>query len=549
MFLKNEKLKEILIKQHYLVEDDFKNLDKDCKDGKKDLSDCLLNSNIISKDILGQALAEWYKIPYADLNSIQPSRDQVLKIKSLIAKKYRIVIFNEDEEKITITTDNPKQKGLESTLKTLFPKKKIIIAFSVSQDIDNVFVYYRKALNTKFSSVIKNSTRFAPEIVDLVIEDAYFYNSSDIHFEPLDDEVLIRFRIDGLLQEAGRIEKKYYENILNRIKIQSELRIDEHNKPQDGAIRFNLKKGTPVDLRISIIPTLNGEKIVIRLLSEYIKDLSLRELGFSSKAEEIIEKSVKRPFGLILSVGPTGSGKTTTLYTILKQLNHPELNVTTIEDPVEFKIAGINQIQVNNESGLTFAKGLRSIVRQDPNVILVGEIRDRETAEISVNSALTGHLVLSTFHANDAATAIPRLIDMGVEPFLLSSTLEIIVAQRLARKLCEHCRYSERVNKKFLSENFPATKEFLKEDKYTIFKSKGCDACNHTGYKGRVGLFEIVHITPNLKDLIMTNPSTAEIWKTAKKEGAITLFEDGFEKVKRGITSLEEVMRVAPPLI
>lgn len=549
MFLKNEKLKEILIKQHYLVEDDFKDLAKECKDDKKDLSECLLNNNIISKDILGQALAEWHKIPYADLNSIQPSREQVLKIKATFAQKYRLVFFKEDEETVTITTDNPKQKGLEGQLKSLFPKKKIILAFSVSQDIDNVFVYYRKALNTKFSTVIKNNLRFAPEIVDLVIEDAYLYNSSDIHFEPLTDEVLIRFRIDGLLQEAGRIEKKYYENIVNRIKIQSQLRIDEHNKPQDGAIRFNLKKGNPVDLRISIIPTLNGEKIVVRLLSEYIRDLSLSELGFSAEAEEIIEKSSRRPFGLILSVGPTGSGKTTTLYTILKQLNNPELNVTTIEDPVEFKIAGINQIQVDNESGLTFAKGLRSIVRQDPNVILVGEIRDQETAEISVNSALTGHLVLSTFHANDAATAIPRLIDMGVEPFLLSSTLEIIVAQRLARKLCEHCRYSERVDKKFLKENYPATQEFLTNDKYTLFKAKGCDACNHTGYKGRIGLFEIVHITPNLKDLIMTNPSSTEIWKMAKKEGAITLFEDGFEKVKKGVTSLDEVMRVAPPLI
>ncbi|HNV97208.1 MAG TPA: GspE/PulE family protein [bacterium] len=549
MKLKNNEIKDILIKQNYLSIDDFKEADKICAKTGQSIDECLLSLGIISKDILGQAMAEWYKVPYADLNSNQPRKDQVLKIEENIAKKYRVVLFSEDDKNFVITTDNPKQKSLLDVLSKIFPEKKIIIAYSVSSDIEDSFVYYRKALNTKFSEIIKDSKKFAPEIIDAIIDDAITYRASDVHFEPQGNkETLIRFRVDGMLQEAGVVANEYYENILNRIKVQSHLRIDEHNSAQDGAVRITTKSGRTIDLRISIIPILDGEKIVIRLLSEYIRNFSLSELGFSPKEELSMNKSISRPFGMILSVGPTGSGKTTTLYTIIKKLNRPEINITTIEDPVEYKIPGINQIQVNSGAGLTFAKGLRSIVRQDPNVVLVGEIRDKETVEISINAALTGHLVLSTFHANDAATAIPRLMDMGAEPFLLASTLEKIIAQRLVRKLCESCRYSETVTKKYFESVSREIIPYLpKDNKYTIFKSKGCETCNNTGYKGRVGLFEIINMTQEMKDLMLHNPSSKTIWDLAKKQGAKTLFEDGLEKVKHGITSLEEVMRVAPP--
>lgn len=543
----NKEVRDILVKQNFLNEEDCREPEKICAKENLPLADYLLSHRIISKDILGQAMAEYYKVPYADLNSNQPSRDQVLRIGEEAAKKFRIVLFSDAGKNFIVATDQPDQKGLLEELKAIFPKKKISISYSVGEDINSAFIYYRQPLKTKFSAIIEKNKRLAPEMIDAIVDDAIAYRASDIHFEPQGNEVFIRFRIDGMLQEAARIEKEYYENVLNRFKVQAHLRIDEHSSAQDGAIRFFSQDSQQVDLRLSIIPTLDGEKIVIRLLAKYIKDLTLAELGFNVKEEDLVDAAISRPFGLILSVGPTGSGKTTTLYTLLKKLNRPELNVTTIEDPVEYRIPGINQIQVNDAAGLSFAKGLRSIVRQDPNVILVGEIRDRDTVEISINAALTGHLVLSTFHANDAATAIPRLVDMGAEPFLLASTLEIIIAQRLARRLCESCRYSESVDREYFTKTFPSSAAYLPAGKYTIFKAKGCPACNNTGYKGRVSLIEIINVTPAIKELILSNPSVEEIWATAKKEGAITLFEDGLEKVKNGLTSLEEVFRVAPP--
>jgi len=271
----------------------------------------------------------------------------------------------------------------------------------------------------------------------------------------------------------------------------------------------------------------------------------LSDLGLLPADKETITQAAHKPFGMILVVGPTGSGKTTTLYSLLKTLNSPEVNVTTIEDPVEYKLAGTNQIQVNTKTGLTFAKGLRSIVRQDPDVILVGEIRDEETAEISVNAALTGHLLLSSFHANDASTAIPRLLDMAVEPFLLASTLELIIAQRLVRKICESCRVSIPTPTNKLPEN---VKSFFSGDAVTLYKGKGCTACNHTGYKGRTAIFEFIQISPELKNIVLQNPSSQQVWEVARKMGSESLFGDGLRKVKSGVTTLDELMRVAPPI-
>ena len=536
-------VKDILLKGSYVSLEDIQKALAWSKTNKSTVEEYLLTQGVITKDILGQAMAEFYKVPYADLNTKTPSREQVLKIPQELATVYHIVLFAQNATSVVIATDNPSQSGqLQSQLQVLFPQKKISTAYSVSEDIDACFIHYRKPLETRFSEIVSGQTRVAPEIIDEIVADALAFKASDIHFEPQEKEVVVRFRIDGVLHEAGRFAKEVYENILNRIKVQAHLRIDEHFSAQDGAIRYVKEKnpaspaGGTVDMRISVIPLLDGEKITIRLLAEYVKGFTFADLGVSEKDQAVFLNAAKKPFGMILVTGPTGSGKTTTFYALLKMLNEPTVNITTIEDPVEYKILGVNSIQVNPQTNLTFAKGLRSIVRQDPDIILVGEIRDLETAEIAINAALTGHLLFSTFHANDAATAIPRLLDMGIEPFLMASTLELVIAQRLVRKICDQCR---------VSFTPPPTKFFPKET--TLYKGKGCKNCGQTGYKGRTAIYEFIEIDDNMEDLILKHPSSKEIWEVAKKSGAHSLFEDGLEKVKNGVTTLEELLRVAIP--
>jgi len=544
-----EKIKEILIRENYVSPEDIKRAGELVKIRGGDIIDYLLAEEIITKDLVGQALAESYGIIYADLNSNVPTREQVLKIPEEIATRYRLVLFRESSDKIFLTTDSLKTSISEAditVLRNIFQGKTIEINYSLSEDIDAVFINYRKALDTRFQKIISGSERIAPEIIDEIIADALAFHASDIHFDLQEDEVVIRFRIDGILYEAGRLPKQYYENILNRIKVQSHMRTDEHFSAQDGTIHYQ-KNGQTVDMRVSVAPTLDGEKIVIRLLAEYIRSLTLSNLGMSKKQQAGIQEVSRRPFGMILTVGPTGSGKTTTLYSILKLLNKPEVNISTIEDPVEYKILGVNHIQVNPQTNLTFSQGLRSIVRQDPDIILVGEIRDKETAEIAINAAMTGHLLLSTFHANDAATAIPRLIDMGIEPFLISSTLQVIIAQRLVRRICEKCRYSTQLSKVDLFKILPQGNLFFPQEEITLYRGKGCSVCSHTGYKGRIAVFEFIYIGKEIQELIMKNPSSNEIWDIAKKQRAEPLFFDGIEKVKSGITTLEELMRVVAP--
>lgn len=556
MNIDEAKLKEILVRESYITPEDLSRAEKAAKANRTSVTDYLLSEDVITKDLLGQALAEGFGVPYADLNSNQPPREQVLKIPEAIAKNFRAVIFSENDQELTITTDNPAKKDLTVELQKLFGTITITIAYSLPEDIDISFTHYRKSLETRFSKIIEGQKRVAPEIIDQIISDAVSFHASDIHFEPQSKEVIVRFRVDGALQEAGRIAREYYENILNRIKVQSRLRIDEHFATQDGSIRYESssigdvegkKDGTVVDLRTSIVPTVEGEKVVMRVLAAYVEGFNLADLGLSSMNQTILEKAAKKPFGMILVTGPTGSGKTTTLYALLKILNQTDVNITTIEDPVEYKVLGVNQIQVNSQTNLTFAHGLRSIVRQDPDIILVGEIRDNETAEIAVNAALTGHLLLSTFHANDAATAIPRLLDMDIEPFLLASTLEVIIAQRLLRKICDKCKYSIVIKQDDLGKKFSNAKHYFKEKEITLYLGKGCDNCSNTGYKGRIAIFEFIENTPEIQTLILDKPSTQEIWKLARKQGASSLFEDGIEKVKNGITTIEELVRVAPP--
>lgn len=544
--MEESRILKILVDNAYVSQDDAQKAFEFSQKNKSSLVEYLLSHKLITKDILGQAMAEFYGIPYADLNSHPASKEQVLKIPEVLAKKYRLVLFFEDENEVILTTDNPEQKRFPAELGRIFGKKKIKLAYSVLEDIDNSFIYYRRSLETRFKK-IKKEESFAPEMIDEIFEDAVMYRASDIHFEPQEKEIIIRFRIDGILQEAGRVSKEYYENILNRVKVQARLRIDEHFCAQDGAIRYQRRNGHMVDMRVSLVPTLDGEKIVIRLLSEYVKGFTMSDLGLSDKDQASLLKASKKPFGMILVTGPTGSGKTTTLYALLKILSCPEVNVTTIEDPVEFKIGEINQIQVNPQTNLTFSEGLRSIVRQDPDIILVGEIRDKETAEIAVNAALTGHILLSTFHANDASSAVPRLLDMGIEHFLMASTMNLVIAQRLVRRICENCRMSEDVESSTLEKIFPPAKEYFKDKKTTLYKGKGCEACNGTGFKGRTAIFEFIEMTREIQDLIVKDPSAKQIWDLAKAQGARSLFDDGVEKVKNGVTTLEELLRVANP--
>ncbi len=543
--MNNDEIKKILIDGNYATPEDISKVEESINRSDS-LTEALMSKGIITSTILGQAIAEFYGVSYADFNSHPPLRDSILKIPEETARKYRLIVFSEDAKRIVVATDNPKQPDILKILADIFKDKKIFLVYSISEQIDAQFVAYQKSLETRFSKIIKEDSRVAPEIIDEIIGDAVTLHSSDIHFEPIGEDVVIRFRIDGVMREAGRFKKAFYENILNRIKVQSRLRIDEHFAAQDGSIRHQ-EDGHFIDLRVSIVPTVDGEKIVIRILGEYVRGFTLGDVGLSKENEQIIHEAASKPFGMILVSGPTGSGKTTTLYALIRLLNSPKVNITTIEDPVEYHISGINQIQVNQATDLTFAKGLRSIARQDPDVVLVGEIRDRETAEIAVNAALTGHLLLSTFHANDAATVIPRLIDMGIEPFLLASTFELIISQRLVRKICMNCRHSVEYTTPKLVKKFKQAPLFFKEKSVTLYEAKGCDLCNHTGFVGRTAVFEFVKITPTIEDLIINNPSSGQVWELARKEGTRSMFEDGIEKVKNGVTTIDELLRVVEP--
>lgn len=541
----NAKIKEILLRENYVTQDDIEKAEDYVKKNKGSIVDYLFSSDLINKDLLGQAVAEAFQVPFANLDFHRPSQEQVLRIPQEIAQKYRVVLYNDDDVyRVMVATDNPKNPDLLADLKKIFMDKKIATAYGFPKDIEASFVHYRDPLITRLSRLFQSPNSFAPDVVNEILKEAYVERASDIHFEPQEDQVIIRFRIDGILHQVGSFLKPVYGNILNRIKIQSNLRIDEHTNPQDGAMRV-IRDGKKIDLRISIVPTLDGEKIVIRILSEYLQALDINSLGLTKQNQKILFEIARKPFGMIIVIGPTGSGKTTTLYTLIKAVNRPGINITTIEDPVEYKISGVNQIQVNEQTNLTFASGLKSIIRQDPNIILVGEIRDFETAEIAVNAALTGHLLFSTFHANDASTAIPRLLEMGVEPFLISSTLELIVGQRLVRKICSNCKFSQTYKGEYVKSVLPKLVAFFPEESVTLYRGKGCQACGGTGYKGRIGIFEFIKISAKLKELMLERPTAETIWQAAKAEGSISMFEDGMDKVKSGITTLEELLRVA----
>ncbi len=413
---------------------------------------------------------------------------------------------------------------------------------SIGKLLDELIAQHTGAIGAEDLPIIR--------IVDALLEIGYVNRASDIHIEPYEEKTLIRLRIDGLLHDIVEIPHNLHELITTRIKILSRLRTDEHSAAQDGKLRARIGE-MKIDVRVSIIPVIYGEKTVMRLLSEKARQFDLSNLGFAPHDMEKIEKNMHRPWGMILSTGPTGCGKTTTLYGILKILNRREVNISTIEDPVEYAMENINQIQVNPKTNLTFSNGLRSIVRQDPDIIMVGEIRDEETADIAINSALTGHLVLSTLHTNDSATTLPRLIDMKVEPFLVASTINIAIAQRLVRKVCEQCKEEREVDSVVLEamkKQFSAEllKQFeLDKSGIRLIYGKGCEVCQMVGYNGRTVIAEVLEMNDEIRQMIMQERNASELMKKAHEQGMTTMIEDGLSKVKKGLTTLEEILRVA----
>ncbi|MDP3741153.1 MAG: GspE/PulE family protein [bacterium] len=381
-------------------------------------------------------------------------------------------------------------------------------------------------------------------LIDSLLEHAHVSRASDIHIDPINDAVRIRFRIDGVLQDMHALPKNIQSEIITRVKVMAGLRTDEHQAAQDGRFRTQIPEAGAVDVRVSIVPTYYGENVVMRLLSDQQQEFSLESLGFSKENQEKILHAIKKPYGMILATGPTGSGKTTSLYTILKILNTKEVSIITIEDPIEYAIGDINQTQVNTRTGLTFAHGLRSFLRQDPNIIMVGEIRDPETAGLAVNTALTGHLLLSTVHTNDAATTLPRLLDMGVESFLIASTVNIAIGQRLARKVCVKCKIAKKMTEAEMKslENVIPDKSSVRNK--TFYHGKGCEECNHSGYKGRIGIQEVLVIDNDIREATLKRVTADDIRKIAIKNGMIPMIEDGFRKAKDGITTIEEVLRM-----
>lgn len=556
MEISNQKIKILVQNLDLIPQEKLDEVLAEAERDKKSLAALLVEKDLISDDQLGQIIADHLGYDFVDLDKVVID-DEVLRIiPEVMAKKQKVIAFGREQGGIKLAMVNPVNLGIINLIKKK-TGQDIIPYYTTTDNVINALVQYRKGIQKEFSEIIKENVSAAkkgakPEdlpiikIVDTIIEYAYENKASDIHIEPQEKDTLVRFRIDGILHDIIELPKGIHDLIISRIKILAKLRTDEHQSAQDGKIRITLEQ-EKLDIRVSIIPVVEGEKAVLRLLSEKSRQFGLEDLGFSAPDLLKVKKEYSKPYGMILATGPTGSGKTTTLYAILKILNRREVNISTIEDPVEYDIEGVNQIQVNPKTNLTFAFGLRSILRQDPNIIMVGEIRDEETADIAINASMTGHLVLSTLHTNDAATALPRFLDMGIEPFLIASTVNIIIAQRLVRKICSNCVVSETISVEELKTKFPLipiAKYFGPEKKAVrIYHGKGCAICSQTGYKGRIGIFEVLAVSEGIRDLIVKKASSDQIKAQAIKEGMTVMIEDAIKKVIAGITTIEEVLR------
>ena len=521
-----------------------------------------------------QAKAEFLRVPYIDLEKIGFSPEALSLVPEVVAKKYLVAPYKLDtkEKVLYVTMVNPldlatvefleKKSGMR--VRTAMSGQKQIEDFvgekytrekGIASEVGKAMDEQKKEEKVDLSADDEQVSAEAPvaKIVKTVLEYAARARASDIHIEPQEENVRIRYRIDGILQEKYILPRNVNEAVVSRIKILSGMKIDEKRIPQDGRFYFSFEN-SDIDLRVSTLPTTYGEKVVMRLLKKSIKTPTLPELGLRGLALKNLMDAIERPHGIIVVCGPTGSGKTTTLYSVLGIVATGKVNVVTIEDPVEYQMKGVNQVQVNVQAGLTFASALRSFLRQDPNVIMVGEIRDAETADLAINAALTGHLVFSTLHTNDASGVPPRMLDMGVEPFLLTSAINCVVGQRVLRRICPDCGQEidippEQLGdiKKTLGPIFEMIEDKWKKDGKTlkIKKPVGCEKCNSTGYFGRVAIYEVMPVSEQIAKLVVSKATAADIQRKAMEEGMLTMKQDGYVKVLEGVTSVEEVLRVA----
>lgn len=602
----------------------------------------VLKRKVIGEPELLKLYAKHIDVPYVELKGVKIPRDVLTKIPERIARKYQAVLFGQQGSTLQLAMADPEDfQAADFIAKQIGQNLKIYVASA--SEVLAAIDQYKGNISSEITKAIKDSSADEAEktqevsakdlaedapiakTVNIILEYAIKSRASDIHLEPRENLVQVRFRIDGVLRETMTLPKPILPAVVSRIKILSNLKIDEHRLPQDGRFKFAVGSKT-VALRVSTLPVMDGEKVVMRILDESARALTLDELGFEGVARTAIERGIQKPHGMVLVTGPTGSGKSTTLYSVLSMLNTPGVNISTVEDPVEYRISGVNQTQVNPKAGMTFASGLRALLRQDPNVIMVGEIRDGETADLGVQAALTGHMVLSTLHTNNAATSLPRLLDMNIEPFLIASTVNVVIGQRLVRRLCPHCsvQYTpdaaalksikrdfdvstalsqvQDEDKKQASESEETPKKSRKkviqplhkitasksildkiaadpnilnrstdaphateetaeakdEDKkaeakapkikggeFVLYKAgEGCEHCSGNGYQGRIGIYEVLEVTPAIQQLIISHATSEEIQQAAVKAGMLTMQQDGFLKAVRGLTTVEEILRV-----
>ncbi len=539
-----------------------------------ELERVVIEKKISDAEKLARLKAGFFRLPYVNLVGEEIDPDTLNMIPKELAENYQVISYAFDGSVLSVGIVEPDDLKVREAIEFLAREKRIKVQFvAISHESFREGIKQYTALESEVEEYLgdaeadfknlgssvagtsggEESVSSAPiaKMVSVILRHAVEEQASDIHIEPVLNQTRVRYRIDGVLKTSLVLPNYVHSAIVSRIKVMSRLKIDETRVPQDGRIRIRVGNRN-IDFRVSTLPLYKNEKIVMRILDSSGDDLTLEELGFEGRNLDVINENIKKPNGMFLVTGPTGSGKTTTLYAVLHELNKEEVNIVTLEDPVEYFRKGINQSQINPEVGLTFASGLRSILRQDPDIIMVGEIRDKETGDLAVHAALTGHFMLSTLHTNDAFGAIPRLVDLGVEAFLLASTLNVIIAQRLVRKICEDCREEtklpENMLKDVIKEIGMIPKQVLPEDinleNLKFFKGKGCQHCNNTGYKGRSAVAEVLAMTDELKKIVSTQSDWGEVKEVFEQQGMMNIKQDGIIKAIRGITSMEEVLRV-----
>ena len=561
----DSKLLELLWKQNKLKKEDFDRISAEILGSSVGAEELLIKHNLVSEAVICQAKAEILKIPYVDVSATSIAPEALNLLPEAVADKYLVLPFAFDKEKqtLSIVMANPIDlQALEFIEKKTGMRLQPFLG-ETSKLTKQIKERYAQSLSSEVTEALKETTttqtkkmtvdelsggviREAPiaKIVSTILEFAIKVRASDVHIEPLEEKTRVRYRIDGILYEKLILPRSVHDSVISRIKILSHMKIDEKRIPQDG--RFNFRTGDEeVDLRVSSLPSVHGEKIVMRLLSKAMHVPELTELGLRGRALTNLQAAIRVPHGIVLVTGPTGSGKTTTLYSLLNMINTPRVNIMTLEDPVEYQIGGITQVQTNPQAGLTFSSGLRSFLRQDPNIIMVGEIRDKETAELAIQASLTGHLVFSTLHTNSASGALPRLLDMEMEPFLLASSMTCIVGQRICRKVCESCKEAYEPAAAVVADVKKVLGPLLMTTKIQFYRGKKCAECNGTGYSGRIGIFEVLPVTEKIGRLILEHSPSSKIETEAKLNGMIDMKQDGYLKTLEGVTTLEEVLRVA----